>query len=297
MATLPALLEAIAAQDDSACREIVIVDSSSSDGTAAHADGAGARVVSVTREEFNHGTTRNGGIAATRGELIVLTVQDARPVGRDWLSALLEPLRTDPRIAGSFARQIPRSNASPLARFYLDQWVAAQSSPRTVEMRPDELNSLAPLTQLERCAFDNVCSCIRRSVWERFPFPTTAIAEDIEWCRTVLLAGFRIAFQPEAQVEHSHDRSARYELTRTWMLHQRLHDLFGVRTIPDLGSLVRSIISSVRCHAQVLHDAGIRRGSAEWRRAMALALAWPLGQFLGGWTAARGRHDWRLKGA
>jgi rhamnosyltransferase len=238
----------------------------------------------------------------------VLTVQDARPVGRSWLSALLEPLRTDPRVAGSFARQVPRSNASPLARFYLQQWIAAQSCPRIVALGPAELNALAPLAQLDRCAFDNVCSCIRRSVWQRFPFPTTPIAEDIEWCRTVLLAGHRIAFQPEALVEHSHDRPARYELTRTWLLHQRLHDLFGIRTIPSLGSLVRSVVSSVRCHGQLLREAGVRRGSAEWRRAMALALAWPLGQFLGGWTADRGQHEWpafayalrrgkRLKGA
>ena len=31
-------------------------------------------------------------------------------------------------------------------------------------------------------------------------------------------------------------------------------------------------------------------------RAMGLAVAWPAGQFAGGWTAATGRHQWRPGG-
>jgi hypothetical protein len=146
------------------------------------------------------------------------------------------------------------------------------------------------------CAFDNVCSAIRRSVWESIPFAPTPIAEDLEWGRSVLLAGHRIAFAPLARVEHSHERSAWYEFKRTWVLHQQLHRLFGLRAIPSLGALGRSLAATVSEHHHLTVGKGHGIGGATWRRAMGLAVAWPAGQFAGGWTAATGRHQWRPGG-
>mgnify|MGYP001067294318 CR=1 FL=1 len=63
--------------------------------------------------------------------------------------------------------------------------------------------------------FDNVCSCVRRSVWSEHRFPASPIAEDLAWGREVVLAGYRLVYVPSAAVVHSHERSARYELGRT----------------------------------------------------------------------------------
>lgn len=294
MATLPALLDAVDAQDDAGMREIVVVDSGSTDATCAHAEARGARLLTVDR--FDHGETRNAGIAAARAPLIVLVVQDARPVGPDWLRRLLEPLRTCPRTAGAFARQIPRADAHPAIRMNLERWVASGEGPRTVELTADAFRRLSPAERLERCAFDNVCAAIRRDVWVRHPFRRASIAEDLQWSRDVLLAGHRIVYEPAAIVEHSHDRSAWYELTRTWVLHQRLHDLFGLRAIPTLRALGHSLALTTAAHHRLVRRHGAPLLSAPWRRAMALAMAWPLGQYIGGWTAARGLSGWRPAG-
>ena len=294
MASLPALLDAIDRQDDGAPREVVVVDSGSTDGTGEYVMSRLGRMIQVDR--FNHGTTRNTGVEESRAPLVVLTVQDALPVGRDWLQQLLCPLRADARVAGVFARQIPRPDASPVIRHGLNQWVAARPEARVVELTPTEFQALAPMRRLDRCAFDNVCSAIRREVWQRHPFAATPIAEDLEWSRDVLLAGYRIAYQPSSVVEHSHDRPARYELARTWALHQRLHHLFGVRTIASLPALLHSLGSTAACHRRLLREAGITTGQRGWLRATALGIAWPLGQFVGGWTAAHGRDRWRPGG-
>ena len=226
MASLPALLDAIDEQDDDDAREVIVVDSGSTDGTAEYVmRRLGGR---IDVERFNHGTTRNTAVSHTRAPLIVLTVQDARPVTRGWLAELLRPLRGD--------------------------------------------------------------------VWVRHPFAATPIAEDLEWSRDVLLAGYRIAYEPSSVVEHSHDRPARYELARTWALHQRLHHLFGVRTIASLPALLHSLGSTAACHRRLLREAGITTGQRGWLRATALGIAWPLGQFVGGWTAAHGRDRWRPGG-
>lgn len=295
--TLPALFDAIDAQDDAAPREVIVVDSGSTDATIALASARADSLVRIPRSDFNHGTTRNLGIARAHGSLVVLVVQDARPVGRQWLAALLAPLRADPRVAGVFARQVPLPDATALTRFSLDGWVASTPHGRVVEIDRATFEELPSLGRLDRCAFDNVCSALRRTAWQAIPFEQTSIAEDLAWGRAVLLAGYRIAFEPRAVVEHSHDRPARYELARTWALHQRLYHLFGIRTVPSVPALARSIAVTARTHAHVLRRAGVAVGSAEWRRAMRLAVAWPAAQFLGGWTAAHGRDHWRLRGA
>jgi rhamnosyltransferase len=209
-------------------------------------------------------------------------VEDALPASDTWLAALTAPLLADDRLAGAFARQLPRPDASALTRHYLARWVASSGSAHTFAVAGRaEFEALDPRARFERCAFDNVCSCIRRSVWSEHPFRSTPIGEDLEWAREVLLAGYRIAYVPSAEVIHSHDRSARYEFARTRVLHRRLYELFGLRTIPTLPLLGRAIASSLTLHLRCQRNG----------RAIALAFAWPLGQYLGALSAVRG---WKL---
>jgi len=295
-ATLPALIDALASQDDTAARELIVVDSGSTDGTLGLARAAADHVIEIAPSRFNHGTSRNLGVGRASGRFVVLTVQDARPLARDWLTHLLAPLRQDDGVAGVFARQVPRPDASAVTRHHLSKWVASQTTPRLMTLDPETFARLAPADRLLRCAFDNVCSAVRRTVWETSPFQATPIAEDLEWSRNVLLSGHAIAYAPDAVVEHSHDRGARYELMRTWVLHQQLQRLFGLRSVPTVGALAVSVVLTARAHRRLVAAAGVPIGSADWRRAIGLGVAWPLGQFLGGWTAARGHPRWRPRG-
>jgi rhamnosyltransferase len=292
--TLPALLDALSRQRVSFDVETVAVDSGSTDGTVDLLRGRVDRLVTIAAESFDHGLTRNLGIENSRGELIVLLVQDALPASDTWLAELTAPLLKESRangveLAGAFARQVPRPDASAVTRHYHARWVAAADAPRAVTLASGELAALDPMQRYLRCAFDNVCSCIRRSVWQRHPFRATPIGEDIEWAREVLLAGYRLAYVPQAAVVHSHDRPARYELARTYTLHRRLYELFQLRTIPTMGGLFRAIGTSSLLHWRCYRDEQpARRSTGEMARALSLAVAWPLGQYMGGLSAARG---------
>jgi rhamnosyltransferase len=226
----------------------------------------------------------------------VLTVQDARPTHGEWLRHLLAPLRGDRSVAGAFARQVSRPDASAVVRAQLAGWVASGTASRSVTVTSGELEQLSPPAQLDRCAFDHVCAAVRREVWDTLPYEPTPIAEDLTWARAALLAGHTLAFVADAVVEHSHERSAGYEFARTWALHQQLLRLFGLRTVPSIGALARSIAVTLRNHHQLATSHGARLGSRDWRHAMALAVAWPAGQFVGGWTQATGRTRWRPRG-
>jgi rhamnosyltransferase len=278
MDTLPGVIEAIAKQRVPFTIETLAVDSGSSDGTLEFLRARIDKVLTIPPQEFDHGRTRNLGIEHARGELVVLLVQDAQPASEDWLAALVAPLAADPAVAGAFARQLPRERASRLTRHYLLQWIGASTQARAVRVASTAaFEALPPLDRLDRCTFDNVCSCVRRSVWREYPFVETPIAEDVAWAKTVLLAGHTLAFAPASMVIHSHERPARYELARTYVLHRRLYDLFGVRTIPSLSALARSVAASLALHMRVEPGA----------RGLLLAVAWPLGQYLGGLAAAR----------
>jgi rhamnosyltransferase len=290
------VLSAIAGQSGRFEPEIVAIDSGSTDGTVDRLKRSGATVLDVRPGEFNHGQTRNDALKAVDGDFAILLVQDAIPASRRWLSALVQPLLDDPLVAGTFARQVPNARASRVTAHYLAQWIAARPEPRTVgPLRPEAFAGMTPADRHACCAFDNVCSCIRISVWKEHPFAATPIGEDLEWARDVLLAGHTLAYVPGAVVEHSHERPISYELQRTYLVHQRLAALFGLSTVPTIGSLVRSIATTVPVNARVAAQEPRARVRAILRGA-ALGIAQPLGQYLGARAAREGRELLQTRG-
>jgi len=284
-ATLPDLLDALWKQQVTAPLEIVAVDSGSTDRTRGILQERVNSLVAIEPSTFNHGLSRNLAIEQTTGDLIVLIVQDAVPASDRWLEHLTAPLLADEMVAGTFARQMPRPEASAITRHYLSEWVGTVGESWFSEIAGDaEWQAITPQERFWRCVFDNVCSCIRRSVWTAHPFTETAIAEDVEWAREVLLAGHRIVYVPQAAVVHSHERSASYEYRRTYLLHRRLWELFELQTIPTLPLAVRAMASSLALHLRYE-----RHRPAMWPHAAALAVAWPAGQYLGARSAVRGQ--------
>lgn len=286
-ATLPDLLDMLQRQRTDFSFEVIAIDSGSTDGTVDLLRPRVNRLIGIAADAFDHGLTRNAAIEQARGKFVVMLVQDAVPASEDWLALLTAPLRTDGTLAGTYARQRPRPDTSAITRYYLNRSLAASDAARVEIITSREaFEALDPMARLRACTFDNVCSCLRKSVWERHPFKATPIGEDVEWARDVLLDGARLAYLPEAVVIHAHDRSARYEFARTRTLHRRLYELFGLRTIPNLTALARAVASSLRLHwrcgrTEAWSTQGMVRG-------VALAVAWPAGQYLGALSAVRG---------
>jgi rhamnosyltransferase len=289
-ALLESVLEAIDDQDAVCERELVAVDSGSTDGTVERLRARGARVLQTTAADFNHGETRNLALEASTGEVAVLLVQDAVPSSRNWLRALIAPF-DQADVAGTFARQVARADASRVTAHYLASWVAAQPTPRVVgPLTRETFGVMPPKERHHLCAFDNVCSCIRLDVWRKHPFQRTPIGEDLRWATEVMLAGYRLAYVPDAAVCHSHDRPVRYELDRAYLVHQQLQKLFGLSTVPTASSLVRAVASTLRLHVRLaIAEPRGRRARALVRNA-GLAVAMPLGQYLGARSAREGKE-------
>lgn len=96
--------------------EIIVVDSSSTDHTVNVAQDYGVKVLTVKKNDFNHGKTRNLGTSEAIGEVAVFITQDGLPNCNYFLENLLGPLVNDDIIA-AYGRQVPQPGASPTETF------------------------------------------------------------------------------------------------------------------------------------------------------------------------------------
>ncbi|MHB1701296.1 MAG: glycosyltransferase family 2 protein [Acidobacteriaceae bacterium] len=181
-----------------ASEQVLIVDSSSTDGTVELARAAGFRVHSIARADFNHGGTRQ--LAAEllpEADILVYMTQDALLASPDAISRLVAAFE-DPQVACAYGRQLPRAGATPIeahARLFNYPPV---SSVRTLATR-EQLG-------IKTIFLSNSFAAYRRSaLMEAGGFPRdTIFGEDTVLAARLLLAGWKVAYVAEAQVHHSH---------------------------------------------------------------------------------------------
>jgi rhamnosyltransferase len=187
--------------------EIIVVDSGSTDNTLEIAAPLADRIVNLSPGTFTFGRALNRGAETATGELLLNLSADATPIDTDYLRSLIAPLEA-PEVVATFGRDCPRPDASPSQARDAETWFPAT-------------RSLDPARR-----YSNANACIRRSIWEQFPFNEILKgAEDLEWARRVLTAGHRIVYVPEAMVSHSHPPSPRDVYARAFRQRRTLCSL------------------------------------------------------------------------
>ena len=261
-----ALLGKLSSQQASFDYEIIVVDSGSTDGTVELARRYGASVHRVSRAEFDHGATRDLGVSLSRGEYAALVVQDAVPLDERWLAAMVENLDKDELTAGVYGRQVPRPESSPLTRVLVNSWPTAGLRRREQYVKDSALyHTLSPAERRSLATFDNVNSCVRRSVWEEIPFGRASFGEDLRWGKKVVEAGYKLVYEPRSAVFHSHERGAAYDLRRYYVNQRLLLDLFGLALVPNSVSLLLNVLrSSAFLYRRLRMDAKAQGGPSRF---------------------------------
>ena len=168
-------------------REIIIVDSGSTDATISIASRFPVRMLHISPDEFSFGRSLNKGCQAASGELIAIASGHVYPVYRDWLERLLAPF-SDPQVALAYGKQRGNSTTKYAEHQVFARWY------------PDEPN---PAQDHPFC--NNANAAIRRSAWRQLPYDESLTGlEDLAWARRAMELGHRIAYAPEAEVVHVH---------------------------------------------------------------------------------------------
>ena len=182
------LLSKIKLQENVAKPEIVIVDSSSTDGTKEFAIKEGCKVITINPKDFDHSSSLNIGAKNSRNEILVYTSVDIIPKNNLWLSHLIKHF-ADKNIAGVFGKQEPIPNFNPIEEF------------KVKRIFPDKEKSIA----LFSCA----SGAIRKSVWkkvkydENLPYKLMG-GQDQTWVLEVEKLGYDVIYEPKSIVYHSH---------------------------------------------------------------------------------------------
>lgn len=190
------VLDALFEQEFDGTFEVIVVDSGSTDGTRELASCYPVKLYSIPSNTFGHGYVRNTLARLAAGDTLVFLSSDGMPVGSRWLAKLVEPL-ADPCVAATYGRQLPAANADLTEVYLLHHFYPPEPARRSLQ------GEGAPLAHT--ILFSHVNAACKKSLWERYPYDERLImSEDLEWSRTLLLAGYEIVYVPEAPVTHSH---------------------------------------------------------------------------------------------
>lgn len=186
--------------------EVLAIDSSSTDGSREVLENHRVPFSVIPQSEFNHGLTRNRIAKQAQGDYLVFLSQDALPVDENWLSRLIKPLK-DEKTAGVFGRQIPKESTHLMEKHLLT--TLYPDYPKIYSEK--DADYLSPRHVL----FSNVNSSLKKSVWQKIPFPEVIMSEDQYWAYQVLKQGYAIVYEPKAAVFHSHGYGLKKLFERT----------------------------------------------------------------------------------
>ncbi|HEX7542031.1 MAG TPA: glycosyltransferase family 2 protein [Anaerolineales bacterium] len=177
--------------------EVILVDSGSTDATAAIASQYGATVVYIPPAEFTFGRSLNLGLAATTCDLVAIASAHVYPVYPDWLERLLEPF-TDPTVALTYGKQRGDENSKFPEHQIFTPWFLEESTAR--QSHP---------------FCNNANAALRRLVWEGHPYDESLTGlEDLAWAKWAFEQGHAIAYAAESEIIHVHNETPRNLLNR-----------------------------------------------------------------------------------
>jgi glycosyltransferase involved in cell wall biosynthesis len=213
--TLAACLDAIAGQRPvrDVAVEVIVVDNGSTDATADLAARHPAVSRVVTERRPGSYAARNAGLAAATGDLIAFTDADCVPAP-NWLHTGVAAV-----VAGH--GDLVAGHVTPRVRADPSIWERFDAGHHVDQRKYVEILGFGATANL----------FVRRLVLDGVGAFDGAMGSggDRELCRRAVVAGFQLAYAPEAEVVHGSRRTA----LETWRLHRRLGA--GLRQLHERG--------------------------------------------------------------
>jgi glycosyltransferase involved in cell wall biosynthesis len=211
------LLQVIHTQVGVSPFEIVIIDSDSMDGSIeCIMPTQNMSIYRIDRANFQHGRTRNLGIALSKGPLVAFLTQDAKPLNDHWLANLIQPLVDNVEVCAVFGSH----RAHPFHPKHLDESMISHFKgfeTSRIHRKSDDLSSYYSKNPRRRQFmhyYSDNNSCLRKTTWSSYPYPDVSYGEDQLWADWIVQQGHAKAYAANAAVYHSHDYTTTQEYER-----------------------------------------------------------------------------------
>lgn len=185
---------------------VMVIDSSSKDGTVEEAKSMGVETIVIPQTIFNHGLTREMARKHLDTDIVVMITPDAYAVDDLVLEKLIQPL-IEKRASASYARQLPHDGAGFFESFPREFNYPQQGHVRGIE----DINKYGTYTFF--CS-DSCAAYLNSALDEIGGFKEVLLGEDTVAAAELLRKGHKIAYAAEAQVKHSHRYTLKDEFRR-----------------------------------------------------------------------------------
>lgn len=181
-------------------RQVLVIDSSSTDETVNIAQKYGFAVEIIKKSEFGHGKTRQYALEKVKTEIVVFLTQDALLYDEFSIENLVRCLISDEKIAAVYGRQMPYENTGILGKFA-----------RLYNYPPiSKINNFddRKIRGLKTAFLSDSFSAYKRMPLNKIGgFPDVNFGEDTFVAAKLLMNGYKTAYCADAKVYHSHDYS------------------------------------------------------------------------------------------
>lgn len=189
--------------------KVLVIDSSSSDGTIDYAHISRFDIKVVNSSDFNHGGTRNlaAKLLMDNVDVFVFLTQDAILASPLTIFEIIKPF-SDPLVAAVCGRQLPHIDANPLAKHARFFNYPEISAIKTI----DDI----PRYGIKVAFVSNSFTAYRKSYFDQLGgFPdNTILSEDMHLASRMILAGYKVVYNADAIVRHSHNYTPIQEFKR-----------------------------------------------------------------------------------
>ena len=169
-------------------------------------------VYHVTKEEFDHGATRDAGIGHSDADVCVCMTHDALPADTNLIKALTDALFSGDDIAVAYARQLPATDCNIIECHTRDFNYPDKSRVK----RLSDLDTLGIKTYF--CS--NVCAAYKREIYRKLGgfIRKTIFNEDMIFAAKAMKNGYAVYYAADARVIHSHNYTASQQFHRNFVL-------------------------------------------------------------------------------
>ena len=169
-------------------------------------------VYHVTKEEFDHGATRDAGIGHSDADVCVCMTHDALPADTNLIKALTDALFSGDDIAVAYARQLPATDCNIIECHTRDFNYPDKSRVK----RLSDLDTLGIKTYF--CS--NVCAAYKREIYRKLGgfIRKTIFNEDMIFAAKAMKNGYAVYYAADARVIHSHNYTAVEQFHRNFDL-------------------------------------------------------------------------------